>query len=63
VLVEGVLGLLTCGEEMHEIPATVTPGAASILSGTVDHDGPIALLDVGSVLALRGQLMQERVAP
>lgn len=62
LLVEGVLGLMTRSDELQEVPATVAPAAASILSGIVDHEGPVALLDVTSVLALRGQLAQVRAA-
>jgi chemotaxis signal transduction protein len=58
VLVDAVLGLLTWDTELLEVPGTVPPAAASILSGTVDDGRPVAVLDAVSVLALRGQLAQ-----
>jgi chemotaxis signal transduction protein len=60
VLVDAVLGLMTCEGELREVPSTVPPAAASILSGTVEDGGPIAVIDATSVLALRGQLAQTR---
>jgi chemotaxis signal transduction protein len=60
LLVDAVLGLMTADDQPSDLPATVAPAAASILSGTVDHDGPVALLDVASALALNGQLAQAR---
>jgi chemotaxis signal transduction protein len=60
LLVDAVLGLMTADGPIQDLPATVAPAAASILSGTVDQEGPVALLDVTSVLALRGQLAQAR---
>jgi chemotaxis signal transduction protein len=58
LLVDAVLGLMTAGGTEHDLPATVAPAAASILTGTLDHDGPVAVLDVASALGLRGQLAQ-----
>jgi len=61
VIVESVLGMLDDpGTQIHPVPATVTPAAASILTGIVEDDGPVALLDAESVLGLRGQLRQTR---
>jgi purine-binding chemotaxis protein CheW len=63
VIVESVLGLLDDpGTEFEAVPPTVTPAAASILEGVVESSGPIGLLDVSSVLGLRGQLRQTRPA-
>jgi chemotaxis signal transduction protein len=63
VLVESVLGLIDDpGSGIEAVPATVTPAAASILEGIVDAEGPVGLLDVASVLGLRGQLRQTRPA-
>jgi chemotaxis signal transduction protein len=60
LIVDAVVGLMTADGDPHDLPATVAPAAASILSGTVDQEGPVALLDVTSALALRGQLAQAR---
>lgn len=60
LLVDAVQGLMTADSLVQDLPATVAPAAASILVGTVDHGGPVALLDVTSALALRGQLPQSR---
>jgi len=63
VLVESVLGLIDDpGSTVEAVPATVTPAAASILEGMVNVEGPVGLLDVASVLGLRGQLRQTRPA-
>jgi purine-binding chemotaxis protein CheW len=69
LLVEAVHGLIVCEDAFAEVPPTVPPAAASILTGTVERSGgpaeasgPIGVLDVVSVLALRGQLAQARPA-
>jgi hypothetical protein len=54
------MGLLAAPDDHTDVPATVAPAAASILSSMVEHDGPVAVVDVASVLALRGQLAQAR---
>lgn len=63
VLVDSVVGLLDDpSADLASVPATVSPAATSILEGIVESDGPVGLLDVASVLGLRGQLRQTRPA-
>jgi chemotaxis signal transduction protein len=62
LLVEAVTGLVEGDPELHPVPATASPAAASILIGTFAEGPPTAVLDPEAVLALRGQLPQARAA-
>jgi purine-binding chemotaxis protein CheW len=64
LLAEAVPGLLgDPAEQTLPVPPTVSPVAASILTGVVITPlGQVAVVDVPAVLALRGQLPQARPA-
>ena len=64
LLAEAVPGLLAdSATDALPVPATVSPAAASILTGIADvPEGQVAFLDVPAVLGLRGQLPQARPA-
>jgi purine-binding chemotaxis protein CheW len=54
LLVDAVDGLLPCEGAPGPVPATVGAQAAALLAGVIVGEGPVALLDVAAVLALRG---------
>lgn len=57
LLCESVVGLLAPGPVVGQPPSTVTDDAAALVSGVVDDgSGPVSLLDVPAVLALRHRL-------
>lgn len=62
LLVEAVTGLVEGAPDLHPVPATASPAAASILLGTFAEVPPVAVLDPDAVLALRGQIPQPRAA-
>jgi chemotaxis signal transduction protein len=58
LLADLVPGLLACSvADVGPVPATVSPGMASLVRGVVDFDGPVALLDTAAVARLRAQLL------
>jgi purine-binding chemotaxis protein CheW len=61
LLVDAVDGLLPFEGAPGPVPATVGTQAAALLAGVVVGEGPVALLDVPAVLALRGS-MSARIA-
>jgi twitching motility protein PilI len=61
VLADFVPGLLEAtGDVVDAMPATVAAGIASLVSGIVDHEGPVALLDAAAIVRLRQQLPSAR---
>ncbi len=61
LIVEAVSGLLSADAgPVEPVPATVGSAASELITGLVDDQGPLALLDVPAVLRLRASLPSMR---
>jgi purine-binding chemotaxis protein CheW len=61
VLVDAVDGTTDIGAEIAAFPAALTGAAADLLIGQLPREeGPVAVLDAGAVIRLRGSLPQAR---